>query len=99
VGRREPTGKGGKSKKKKKPMRWSQREARREGLNEDKPMRRAGESSPGKAETKLGGGAEKARRAEREQVLSYVILIYLFFLFFSFCSTRDFTALSYIPSD
>ena len=78
-------------------MRWSQRVARRERLNEDKPMRRAGESSPGKAETKLGGGAEKARRAEREQVLSYFIFIY--FLFFSFCSTRDFTALSYIPSD
>ena len=64
-------------------MRWSQREARRERLNEDKPMRWTGESSPGKAETKLGGGAEKARRAEREQVLSYFIFIYFFFSFLS----------------
>ena len=62
-------------------MRWSQREARRERLNEDKPMRRAGESSPGKAETKLGGGAEKACREEREQILSYFIFIYFFFSF------------------
>ena len=78
-----PPGKVENQKKKKKPMRWSQREARRERLNEDKPMRRAGESSPGKAETKLGGGAEKACRAEREQVLSYFNFIDFFISFLS----------------